>query len=117
MFKFNVLMAFLAAPFLALFLVCYDFVEDSSMLQFPTVSLEEGAVMLQQETEVLRQSIGDLGMLARTQVDIFSEQYESLSALSEKACPTGSCPTIYTSKRYWKCWGPPFPPIFRTTTR
>ena len=85
MFKFNVFMAFLAAPFLALFLVCSDFVEESRLLQFPTAALEEGAVMLQQETEILRQSIGDLGMLALTQVDIFSEQYKSLSALSEKS--------------------------------
>jgi len=85
MFKLNVFMAFLAAPFLALFLVCSDFAEESNMLQFPAAALEEGAVMLQQETEILRQSIGDLGMLARAQVDIFSEQYESLSALTEKS--------------------------------
>ena len=35
MYRINYLFAFLAAPFLALFLVCSDFVEDSTGLQFP----------------------------------------------------------------------------------
>jgi|LSQX01.2.fsa_nt_gb exopolysaccharide biosynthesis protein len=85
MYRINYLFAFLAAPFLALFLVCSDFVEDSTGLQFPIAPLEEGAATLQQEAGILKQSIADLGLLARMQEDIFSEQYESLSALSDKS--------------------------------
>ncbi|MDD2574249.1 MAG: phosphodiester glycosidase family protein [Bacillota bacterium] len=85
MYRINYLFAFLAAPFLALFLVCLGFVEDSIKLEFPIAPLEEGAAMLQQETNILKQSIVDLGLLARMQEDTFSEQYESLSALSEKS--------------------------------
>lgn len=85
MYRINYLFALLAAPFLALFLVCSGFVEDSIKLGFPIAPLEEGAAMLQQETDILRQSIVDLGLLARMQEDTFSEQYESLSTLSEKS--------------------------------
>ncbi len=85
MYRINVLMLFIAAPFIALFLACSDFVEDSKMLQFSAAPLEERAVMLQEEAGLLKQSIVDLGMLARSQEDTFTEQYRSLSALSDKS--------------------------------
>jgi len=85
MFRINYLFAFLAAPFLALFLVCSEFAEDSIKLEFPSASLEQGAAALQEEVNLLRQGIADLGLLARMQEDVFSEQYESLSALTDKS--------------------------------
>jgi exopolysaccharide biosynthesis protein len=85
MFRINALLLFIAAPFIALFLVCYDFVEDSRMLRFPTAALEQQAAVLQEETSLLRQSIADLGILARTQEETYSEQYKSLAELSEQS--------------------------------
>ncbi len=85
MYRINYLFIFLAAPFLALFLVCSDFPINSNALQFPTASLEAKAVALQEETDFLKESIADLGMLAQVQEDTFSQQYKDLSELSAKS--------------------------------
>jgi exopolysaccharide biosynthesis protein len=85
MYRINVFMLFIAAPFIALFLVCSDFAEDSKIMRFPTAPLEQHAVMLEEEASLLKQSIADLGMLAQMQEETFSGQYESLAALSEQS--------------------------------
>lgn len=85
MYRINYLLIFIAAPFLALFLVCSDFIEDSEMLQFPITPLEVKAAVLQEETNFLREDIANLGMLVQMQEDTFVGQYESLSALSDKS--------------------------------
>jgi exopolysaccharide biosynthesis protein len=83
MYRINIFMLFLAAPFLALFLVSLDFADDSRLLQFPTTALAEQVGQLHEEIYKLQESITALGLLAEKQEETFSDQYRNLKDLSK----------------------------------
>ncbi|MFZ5968165.1 MAG: phosphodiester glycosidase family protein [Bacillota bacterium] len=83
MSKINLFLFFLAAPFLALFLVSMDFADHSQNLQFPTETVREKVEGLAHETGQLREKIFELGLVAQAQQETFSRQDETLTELSQ----------------------------------
>ncbi|MBA1334913.1 MAG: hypothetical protein HPY66_0534 [Firmicutes bacterium] len=83
MYRINYFMLFLAAPFLALFLVSTGFADSSKHMQLPTTVLAEQVDELHNGIYDLQESIYSLGMLAEEQQQTFSEQYKDLAGLSE----------------------------------
>ncbi len=83
--KINIFLLFLAAPFLALFLVSTDFQKSSRQLEFPMEALGERMYDLYSEVEQLKNKIEDLGMLLEQQVDVFNDQHDQITHLSESS--------------------------------
>ncbi|WZL74295.1 phosphodiester glycosidase family protein [Clostridiaceae bacterium 35-E11] len=83
MFKINLFLLFLAAPFLALFLVSHDFVNDSKLLEFPVDRIEETVEELYDQTNRLQEKIIEIDVLAEAQEEVFHYQDEQLTHLSE----------------------------------
>ncbi|MBB6217790.1 exopolysaccharide biosynthesis protein [Anaerosolibacter carboniphilus] len=83
--KINIFLLFLIAPFLALFLVSIDFQKDSRKLEFPMEFLGEQMDILNNEVEYLKNKIDDLGMIVDQQIEVFSEQDEQITHLSESS--------------------------------
>lgn len=82
MSKINLFLFFLAAPFLALFLVSHDFVNDSKQLEFPIDMLEETVEELYDQTNRLQEKIMEIDVLAEVQEEVFHYQDEQLTHLS-----------------------------------
>lgn len=81
--RINLLMFFLAAPFLALFLVSRGFAEEGKMLEFPVTVLQGEMRELQNEVHVLREKTLEMGFNVETQEETFRNQEESLSNFSQ----------------------------------
>lgn len=82
MFRLNVFLSFLLAPFLALFLVGLDFSDASNNLAIQVSEAEEEIKELKVETNNLGQVISDFIKVTQEQERLFNEQNEKLNELS-----------------------------------
>ncbi len=83
MSKVNIFLLFLAAPFIALFLVSWDFQDDSRLMQISASPLEEKIVQLQDEINLFQEKVDVFGLLIGEQEEVYSEQYQDLKKLSK----------------------------------
>ncbi|MDF2545762.1 MAG: phosphodiester glycosidase family protein [Anaerosolibacter sp.] len=83
--KINVFLLYLLAPFIALFLVGYDFQEDSKKLELPMEFVGEQMDTLDSEIEKLERKVDDLGMIIDRQTEVFNVQDEQIAHLSESS--------------------------------
>jgi len=83
MSRINIFLAFLAAPFLALFFVSSNFADDSKAMQFPTTTLEGQVTQLREEINSLQESIDEFGLIVEEQEETYSDQYKDINNLSK----------------------------------
>lgn len=83
MLKINLFIFFLVGPFLALFLVSHDFIDEGRMLEFPTTILEEEIEQLQNQMALLHEEVLIMGINVKIQEKTFLDQEESLSNYTE----------------------------------
>ncbi|SES85191.1 Exopolysaccharide biosynthesis protein [Natronincola peptidivorans] len=83
MFKINLFLVFLAAPFLALFIASRDFVDQGRLLEFPSIVLAQQVETLQEEMDLLQEKVVEMGIIVENQEATFRFQEENLSNLSE----------------------------------
>jgi exopolysaccharide biosynthesis protein len=82
MLRINAFLLFLIAPFLGLFLVGWEFEENSKLLEFPVTALDQRVDELYQDISILGQGIFELSMMVERQEEAFSQQYDDIKGLS-----------------------------------
>lgn len=83
MYRINVFMVFLVAPFLALFMASSDFTEAVNGLSFSTAVLEKKLAQLDNQIDRLGESIFGIAVEVQSHEDVFSDQYDDLKKLTE----------------------------------
>ncbi|MCT4544638.1 MAG: phosphodiester glycosidase family protein [Vallitalea sp.] len=83
MLKINMILFYLVAPFLALFLISSNFVDDSKLLNIEAQSLSDEISELHEETNNLAEKISEIGMIIENHEEVFNSQSQKLTNLSE----------------------------------
>ncbi|WFD11882.1 phosphodiester glycosidase family protein [Tepidibacter hydrothermalis] len=83
MLKINMFLFYLVAPFLALFLISSNFVDDSKPLNIEVQSLNSEIATLHEETNNLAKKISEIGMVIEKHEEVFNNQNQKLTNLSE----------------------------------
>ncbi|CAH2213441.1 phosphodiester glycosidase family protein [Tepidibacter aestuarii] len=83
MLKINMFLFYLVAPFLALFLISSNFVDDSKLLNVEAQSLNDEISALHEETNNLAEKISEIGMIIEKHEEVFNNQNQKLTNLSE----------------------------------
>lgn len=81
--KINLFMLFLIAPFIGLFVVGFEFQDESQYFKFPITVLEEGSDQLYDDVGKLEKSITAMGLTIENQKEVFQVQDEQISELSK----------------------------------
>ncbi|PAB60619.1 phosphodiester glycosidase family protein [Anaeromicrobium sediminis] len=85
MSKINIFFLFLLAPFIGIFMVSQEFVDESKYLVMNTTSIIESVEDLGKSVDRLEESIEEFGFLVEEQKEVFNEQNELITELSDKS--------------------------------
>ncbi len=83
MLKINTFLLLLMAPFLSIYIVCFQFVEDAEGMMVNSEVVKSSIMDLSDETNKLGNTISDLGLLVQSQHDVFIRQSNILDELAE----------------------------------
>ncbi|MCT4593574.1 MAG: phosphodiester glycosidase family protein [Anaeromicrobium sp.] len=85
MSKINIFFLFLLAPFIGIFMVSQEFVDESKYLVMNTASMSQSVESLGKSVEDLEESIEEFGLIVEQQKEVFNQQNELITELSDKS--------------------------------
>lgn len=106
MLKINMLLFYLVAPFLALFLISSNFVDDSKLLNVDTKSLNNEISALHEETNNLAEKISEIGIVIEKHEKVFNNQSQRLTNLSELSASQRELSTDIYEQKILEMLGP-----------